>query len=146
LYARLAWGKVIELQSLGLVEAERAVAAGVAAARIRGAAMAFAVTDHAGELIMVVRMDGAAARIVRHAIRKAYTAAIMGRNTLAFRRDLEERGGSLDQWGDSCLTTLQGGVVVKKREIVLGAVACGGATIEGDEEIAHGMAQAALAG
>jgi uncharacterized protein GlcG (DUF336 family) len=136
---------MIDLQSLGLVEAERAIATGVASARARGAAMAFAVTDHAGELIAVLRMDGAAARILHHAIRKAYTAAIMGRNTLAFRRDLDERGGSLAQWGDLRLTTLQGGVVVKKQKIVLGAVACGGATIDADEEIAHSMAQAAVA-
>ena len=49
-------------------------------------------------------MDGANPRILRHSIRKAYTAALMCRHTLSFKRDLEERNGALDQWARSSLT------------------------------------------
>jgi uncharacterized protein GlcG (DUF336 family) len=104
---------VLEFQSLGLEEARQAIAAGEAAAEKLGLPMAFAVADIGAELIAVSRMNGAHPRILRHAIRKAYTSVTMCRNTLWFRRDLEDRLGSLDQWGDANLTTLPGGLVVK---------------------------------
>ena len=148
----------LKLQSLGLAEAERAIAAGVAMAKRYGRAMAFVVCDREGELIATLRMDGAASRNVRQAIRKAKTAAVMARNTLAYKRDLEERNGTLAEWGDPMLTTLQGGYVVKPVEvverqarritvdpvddIVLGSVACGGAPNELDEEVARTMIRA----
>lgn len=149
---------VLKLQTLGAADAERAIAAGVAMAKRYGRAMAFVVCDREGELIATLRMDGAAARNVRQAIRKARTAAVMARNTLAYKRDLEERNGSLAEWGDPMLTTLQGGYVVKPVEIVerqarritvdpvddivLGSVACGGAPNELDEEVARTMIRA----
>jgi len=68
--------------------------------------MAFAVVDTGANTIASARMDGAHARILRHSLRKAYTAATMCRHTLSFARDLKERGGALDQWGDIDLTTL----------------------------------------
>lgn len=149
---------VLELQTLGIEDAEKAIAAGVAMARRYGRPMAFVVADREGEPIATLRMDGAAARNMRQALRKAKTAAIMARNTLAFKRDLEERNGSLPEWGDPMLTTLQGGYVVKPVEIVdkqaaritvdpvddivLGSVACGGLPLELDEEVARTMVRA----
>jgi uncharacterized protein GlcG (DUF336 family) len=113
------------LQSLGQAEAERAIQAVVRAAE---RPMAVAVTDVHGELLACLRMDGAPARVLEHAIRKAYTAAKMGRDTLRFKADLEQRGGNLAEWGDARLTTLQG-------------IGVGGNTLERDTEVA----QAALA-
>ena len=149
---------VLELQTLGIEDAEKAIAAGVAMARRYDRPMAFVVADREGEPIATLRMDGAAARNMRQALRKAKTAAIMARNTLAFKRDLEERNGSLPEWGDPMLTTLQGGYVVKPVEIVdkqaaritvdpvddivLGSVACGGLPLELDEEVARTMVRA----
>ncbi len=95
-----------ELLSLGLIEADKAIAAGIEAATKLNRPMAFAVADVAAEMIATARMDGANPRILRHSIRKAYTAALMCRHTLSFKRDLEEREGALDQWGDLDLTTL----------------------------------------
>ncbi len=149
---------VLELQTLGIEDAEKAIGAGMAMARRYGRPMAFVVADREGEPIATLRMDGAAARNMRQALRKAKTAAIMARNTLAFKRDLEERNGSLPEWGDPMLTTLQGGYVVKPVEIVdkqaaritvdpvddivLGSVACGGLPLELDEEVARTMVRA----
>jgi glc operon protein GlcG len=127
---------------LSLDEAQRAIEAVVIEAKRDGKAMAAAVTDNHGDLICCLRMDGAAARVLRHAIRKAYTAAVMARDTLAFRADLEEREGALDQWGDAQLTTLQGGIAIKVKGELVGAVAVGGNVSQRDEEIAHIAAKA----
>src|ERR1700716_2570715 len=117
---------MLHFESLGLIEAEKGIAAGIHAAKALGKAMGFAVADSAGEMIATARMDGANPRILRHSIRKAYTAALMCRHTLSFKRDLEEREGALDQWGDSNLTTLPGGLVVQSDGKFVGGVGAGG--------------------
>jgi uncharacterized protein GlcG (DUF336 family) len=132
---------MLELHSLGLEEARQAIAAGEDAAAKLGLPMAFAVADVGAELIAATRMNGAHPRILRHAIRKAYTSATMCRNTLWFRRDLEDRVGDLDQWGDADLTTLPGGLVVKSKAGFVGSVGTGGGG-KHDEEIAHIMVRA----
>jgi glc operon protein GlcG len=123
------------------MEAEKAIAGGIAAARALGKAMAFAVADHSGEMIATARMDGAHPRILRHSVRKAYTAAVMCRHTLAFKRDLRERDGALDQWGDAKLTTLPGGLVVELNGKYVGAVGAGGGGPD-DEAAARAMVKA----
>ncbi|HEX3484326.1 MAG TPA: heme-binding protein [Micropepsaceae bacterium] len=132
---------MLHFESLGLIEAEKAIAGGMAAARSLGKAMAFAVADQAGEMIATVRMDGAHPRILRHSIRKAYTSAFMCRHTLSFKRDLKERDGALDQWGDANLTTLPGGLVVQRDGKFLGAVGTGGGGPD-DERVARAMVTA----
>jgi glc operon protein GlcG len=132
---------MLQFESLGLLEAEKAIAGGIEAAKRVGRAMAFAVADHTGEMIATARMDGAAPRILTHSVRKAYTAAKMCRHTLSFKRDLEERKGALDQWGDADLTTLPGGLVVEKDGRCVGAVGAGGGGPH-DEEVARAMVKA----
>ena len=132
---------MLNFESLSLVEAEKGIAGGVAAARALGKAMAFAVADQSGAMITTVRMDGAHPRILRHSVRKAYTAAVMCRHTLAFKRDLEEREGALDQWGDSKLTTLPGGLVVEANGKYVGSVGAGGGGPD-DEAVARAMVEA----
>jgi len=132
---------MLRFESLGLTEAEKGIAGGIAAARALGKAMAFAVADHAGQMIATARMDGAHPRILRHSVRKAYTAAVMCRHTLAFKRDLEEREGGLDQWGDVKLTTLPGGLVVEADGKFVGAVGAGGGGPD-DEAVARAMVKA----
>ena len=132
---------MLQVQSLDLNEAEKAIAAGIAAARKLGKPMAFAVADQSAGLIAAVRMDGAHPRILKHAIRKAYTSAVMCRNTLSFKEDLRERDGNLEQWGDKDLTTLPGGLAVKSDKGFVGAVGTGGGGPH-DEEVAHVMVRA----
>jgi uncharacterized protein GlcG (DUF336 family) len=135
---------MLHLSTLGQREARAALDAGLAMARARSLLMSFVVADHVGELIVCERMDGAPARTLKHAIRKALTAAEMGRDTDAFAAQLRERDGDLSQWGSLHLTNLPGGCVVMKDGQVVGAVACGGAASEIDVEIARAMAAAAL--
>jgi uncharacterized protein GlcG (DUF336 family) len=132
---------MLQLLSLGLGEAEKAIAAGIAAARKLNRPMAFAVADVAAEMIATARMDGASPRILRHSIRKAYTAALMCRHTLSFKLDLEERKGALDQWGDLDLTTLPGGLVVQQDGKFVGGIGAGGGGPH-DEEVARIMVRA----
>jgi glc operon protein GlcG len=132
---------MLHFESLGLAEAEKAIAGGIAAARALNKAMAFAVADHSGEMIATARMDGAHPRILRHSIRKAYTAAQMCRHTLSFKRDLDERDGALDQWGDERLTTLPGGLAVQSGDFFIGGVGAGGGGPD-DEVVARAMVKA----
>ena len=132
---------MLQLESLGLEEANRAITAGIEAATRLGRPMAFAVVDCSAGLIAAARMNGAHARILRHSIRKAYTSATMCRNTLSFKADLEERGGNLEQWGDSDLTTLPGGLVARNGDRFVGAIGAGGGGPH-DEDVAEAMLRA----
>jgi glc operon protein GlcG len=135
---------MLTIKSLGRKEARAAIDAGVALAQERSLVMSFAVTDWAGEVIASERMDGAPARTLSHAMRKAYTSATMGRDTAVFAQQLRERSGDLTQWGDLRLTNLPGGCVVEHDGQLVGAVACGGAPSEIDMAIAAAMVAAAL--
>jgi len=132
---------MLHFESLGLAEAEKAIAAGIEAANRLSRPMAFAVADSAAQMIATARMDGANPRILRHSVRKAYTAALMCRHTLSFKLDLEERGGALDQWGDADLTTLPGGLVVQKGNAFVGGIGAGGGGPH-DEDVARLMVRA----
>ena len=123
---------------IGADEAKRALEAAVAEARKDNQPMSFAVADSYGEIVAAVRMDGSPARILRHAIRQAYTSGTMHRDTVTFKQQLRERDGSLDEWGDELLTTLPGGVAIRYQGEVIGAIgAGGGVTLPRDTEIAR---------
>ncbi|HEX6801643.1 MAG TPA: heme-binding protein [Candidatus Binatia bacterium] len=122
--------------SLGLEEAERAIAAVFEQAKKDGRPVAVAVVDNHGELIACARMNGTHARVLRHAIRKAYTAALMGRDTTELKKDMEGAGRILDDYGDSNLTTLQGGLVVRVDKQIVGAIASGGSPKMRDVDMA----------
>jgi glc operon protein GlcG len=128
--------KMLSQLSLGLDEAQRAIAAVFEQAKIDGRAVAVAVVDNHGELIACARMDGAHARVLRHAIRKAYTAAVMGRDTLAFKKDMQDAGRTLSDYDDGSLTTLQGGLVVRVDKQIVGAIASGGSPRQRDVDMA----------
>lgn len=132
---------MLHTQSLDLAAANKAIAAGIEAATKLGRPMAFAVVDAGAGLIAAARMDGAHARILKHSIRKAYTSATMCRNTLSFKADLEERNGNLEQWGDSDLTTLPGGMVIRDGNAFVGAIGAGGGGPD-DEAVAAIMVRA----
>jgi glc operon protein GlcG len=121
---------------LGLDDATRAIDVGVRESERDGRPMAFAVADSYGELIAAYRMDGATPRILRHAIRKAYTSGLMHRGTMEFKSQFDERDSNLDDWGDRRLTTLPGGLEVRFKGEVVGAIGVGGNLPERDIEIA----------
>src|SRR5262245_55577172 len=77
--------------------------------------VAMAIVDDAGILIAYQQMDGLRLFTRRHAIRKAYTAAITGMNSGAFGEDCIKAGGQTvrEVGGDLELTPGHGGVVVR---------------------------------
>jgi len=124
-------------QRISLAQAQAAVAAAIEEARMDGRGMAAAVVDEHGDLICCARMDGVPERVQRFAIRKAYTAAVMGRDTLVFKRDMQQAERTLADYGDPNFTTLQGGLVVRSEGQVVGGMAVGGNTSQRDEEVAR---------
>ena len=99
-----------------------------------------AVVDDAGNLLAYARMD----RCLRptFALRKAYTSAVRGMDTLAFSEQLNSTGRALESFGDSQLIALPGGVVVLKDGAVVGAIGVGGLPSGIDDQ---SIAQAGLA-
>ena len=99
-----------------------------------------AVVDDAGNLLAYARMD----QCLRptFALRKAYTSAVRGMDTLAFSEQLSSTGRSLESFGDSQLIALPGGVVVLKDGAVVGAIGVGGLPSGIDDQ---SIAQAGLA-
>jgi uncharacterized protein GlcG (DUF336 family) len=117
-----------------------------------GAPIAAAVVDTHGELICYVRMDGypvvgrhqACNEVANHmCIKKAYTAAIWGRDTREFSKPPEGTHEAFRQLNiavdfSSAYTATQGGVAVVEpgKEIVYGGIGVGGRSAEEDEAIA----------
>src|ERR1700733_1692564 len=126
---------MISRNMLGLDEAQRAIEAVIQEAERERRPVSVAVTDSYGELIACFRMDGSRPRILRHAIRKAYTSGVMHRGTLEFKKQGQERQLDLDDWGDARLTPLQGGLPVVHKGEVVGAIGVGGNSIERDSEV-----------
>lgn len=77
--------------------------------------VAMAIVDDAGILLAYQQMDGPLRLFTRrHAIRKAYTAAVSGMNTSAFAELMKSRNQTIREiGGDLELTPGAGGVVVR---------------------------------
>ena len=99
-----------------------------------------AVVDDAGSLLAYARMD--ACLRPTFALRKAYTAAIRGMDTLAFSEALVTQGRSIEAFGDPQLIAIPGGVVALKDGSVVGAIGVGGLPSGIDDQT---IAQAGLA-
>jgi uncharacterized protein GlcG (DUF336 family) len=131
--------------TLDLTEALRAVNAAVRAAEHVSSlgprtwpGIAVTVVDKEGELIAGARMDGMAPRFFKAAHRKAYTAAVMERDTAGVmefwnrQRAAGHRGPH--DWNDPMLTTLPGGYVVKNGMKIVGAIGVSGGSSDGYDD------------
>ena len=129
---------MLQLQSLGLAEAERARDAILAALNKNDNPIALAVADEHGQPILLLRQDGAPERMLGRARAKAYTAATLGLDTVDFRDNhVKARKRTLEDWGDPMITTLQGGLVIKVDGRVVGGIAMSGNTTIRDEALAR---------
>ncbi|MBV8718078.1 MAG: heme-binding protein [Chloroflexi bacterium] len=123
---------------LALAEAERARDAVLAALTPNDNPVALAIADDHGVPILLLRQDGAPTRMLSRARAKAYTAATLGLDTVVFRdQHVNATWRSLNDWGDPMLTTLQGGLVVRSGETVVGGIAMSGNSTTRDEALAH---------
>jgi glc operon protein GlcG len=129
---------VFQQLTLGLAEAERAQDAILAALTVTDNPVALAIADEHGVPVLLLRQDGAPARMLSRARAKAYTAATLGVDTVTFRdKHLNARRRSLSDWGDPMLTSLQGGLVIEHRGRVIGGIAMSGNTTARDEALAR---------
>lgn len=88
--------------------------------------VAMAIVDDTGNLVAYAKMDNLRLFSRRHALRKAYTAAIVGVDTGAHAQRLHGQGRSISELGDPNLTHGQGGLVIMKNSVILGGIGVGG--------------------
>ena len=85
-----------------------------------------AIVDAAGNMEAFAKMDNARLFTRRHAVRKAYTAAVLGINSLAWEERMSSIDRSVSENGDPMITYEQGGVVIIKDGAILGGIGVGG--------------------
>ncbi|PKB73344.1 MAG: hypothetical protein BZY75_02405 [SAR202 cluster bacterium Io17-Chloro-G7] len=119
---------------LGLEQAQAAITAMIADYNKDSsrAKVDMAVVDDAGNLLAYARMDRC--RRPTFAIRKAYTSAIRGMDTLAFGEQLSSQNRPVESFGDPQLIAIPGGVAVFHEGAVIGAIGVGGLPSGIDDE------------
>lgn len=130
---------MIQVTSLGLAEARRAVAAIEAELERRGKPAVIAVADAHGELILLVRHDGAPLPSILIAMNKAFTAARERKPTRQIGEAVRDpvKGFDIAYFGDPRYLGWGGGVPVRLGEAVVGAVAVSGLPQTEDMELAE---------
>lgn len=135
-----------QLLTLSHHDAQRALEAMRAECDKRGKGGVLVVADAHGELIALLRMDGAPFSSINIAMGKAYTAARErkpSREVGEKSRD-PERGFPMTNFGELRYVTWGGGLPVFVEGQVIGAVAVSGLPEQEDMEIAELGRQAAL--
>lgn len=89
-------------------------------------AVAIAIVDDTGNLLAYTQTGALRLFSRRHAIRKAYTAAVMAADTGTNGKKLKEQDRSINEMGDLQLTAFQGGLVIKRDGAPLGGIGVGG--------------------
>lgn len=96
-----------------------------------------AIVDASGNMEAFAKMDHARVFTRRHAVRKAYSAAILGINSGDWGARMKNIGQSVSENGDPLVTYEQGGVVIIKDGAILGGIGVGGLRgHNSDEELA----------
>lgn len=128
-----------EVKTIGADDARRGIATVRAAAERRGASVVVAITDAYGELLALLRMDGAGPGDIAPAIAKAYTAARLGQSTRTIDAAARnpKTGFDLAGFADARITGLVGGVPLEFEGEVVGAVGVSGAAQDTDEALAE---------
>ena len=85
-----------------------------------------AIVDASGNMEAFAKMDNARVFTRRHAVRKAYTAAILGINSGDWGKNMSNIGQSVSENGDPMVTYEQGGVTIIKDGAILGGIGVGG--------------------
>ena len=105
-----------------------------ALARLRKSAV-IAVADAHGELIALLRTDGAPLSSIAVATNKAWTAARLRRPTRVLGAGVRAKGIDIGYYGDPRLTGFGGGVPVYAGAQVAGAIAVSALSDEEDEAL-----------
>ena len=130
---------MIQTLSLGHEEAQRAVAVIQAELARRGKAAVVVVADAHGELISLLRLDGAPLPSILIATNKAWTAARERKPSGQIGQEARhpQTGFDVAYYGDPRYLGWGGGLPVLKDGVVVGAVAVSGLPEELDMELAQ---------
>jgi glc operon protein GlcG len=130
---------MIEVRTLSIADARRAIAAIVEEMQKRGVAGVVAVADRSGELLALERLDGAAVTAVTIASNKAWTAAREGKTTRSIGQAARDpvSGFDLLYFGSGRHVGWGGGVPVVVRGEVVGAIGVSGLPEQIDMELAE---------
>ena len=133
------------MTQLGTVSANAAIEAATAAARELGVAVTVAVVDVGGNLVALLRMDGAEIAGPTLATDKAYTA-LANRTSTAELAEQAAPGGplfGLHSCANGRFVIFGGGVPVRVDGVVVGAVGVSGAAVDQDARCAQAGCHAA---
>ncbi len=135
-----------EVKTIGADDARRGIAAVRNAAEGRDAPVVVAIADAYGELLALLRMDGAGPADVAPAIAKAYTAARLGQSTRAIETAARhpKTGFDLAGFADPRIIGMIGGVPVEHAGETVGAVGVSGASADTEEALAEAGVAAML--
>jgi glc operon protein GlcG len=135
---------VIQQLAISLDDALIAVSAVLQGTRQNEQPLAVAVVNGDGQMVYLLRQDGASAIDVRTAERKAYTAAYIGRDTSMWRLQIMHDGRTVADWANPNLTTIHGGWTLRRASQVIGGLGVSGSGNEDrDEQLALKGAEAA---
>ena len=130
--------KTFETLSLRLQDAKRMLAAGEAKADQIGIPYNIAVVDAGGYLLAFSRQDGGLISSIDLAIQKAFTARIF--DSMAVLAELAQPGKPLygiHGSNDGKIVIFGGGLPVRWKGIVIGAIGTSAGTVEQDVEVAE---------
>ena len=100
--------------------------------------IAMCIVDAAGNLEAYAKMDNLRMFSRRHAQRKAYTSAMMGRDSVTHAERLHGGGRNIADLGDPMMTFGQGGLVIMEDGVILGGIGVGGyPSGQADEDISR---------
>lgn len=135
---------MLQLQSVGLEDARRVLAAGEAKARDIGQPMNIAVADAGGNLVAFARMDGAWLGSIDIAINKAFTARAFDLATkdLAGESQPGKQFYGIHGSNRGRIMIFAGGVPLKQGDRVVGAVGVSGGDGKQDQTVAEAAAAA----
>jgi len=138
-----AQGLVTE-RSLSMGMAKTIAEAAQAECRAKGYHTTVAVVDRAGQLLILLRDEKAAAHTIEMARRKAYTARMFRTPTAEFQKKTGPDSPTAGQRDLTDMLALSGGVPIKLGDETIGAVASAGSTLEFDDACAKaGIAKVA---
>ena len=121
---------------LSLAEAKQVVEAAEAEARANDWAVVIAVTDSAGNLVVLHRMDHAQVGSLTIARAKAETTVKFKRPTKAFEDGLETGGRELRALSMEGVCALEGGVLLLRGDEIIGGIGVSGVHPTQDGQIA----------
>jgi len=126
------------IQTIDYSEARRAVDLIVEQTLQVQKAVSVAVADSHGDVICFARMDGAPVSSIRIAMNKAWTAARERKPTAEIGEKVKhpEKGHDISYYGDPNYVGWGGGVPVRKKGEVVGAIAVSGLSSQEDAALA----------